>query len=466
MFPDNFIWGVAASAFQIEGSKGRGRSVWDDFCDQPGRILDGSDGRIACDHIERWRQDVDLIGELGVNAYRFSIAWPRVFPEPGGLVNAKGLAFYDRLTDALLEKGVDPWVCVHHWDVPDYLEASGGWRARDIAPRFAEFCHTVMAKLGDRIAYASPFNEPNVVPWVAYDAGHHAPGRQSREATIAAMHHLNLAQGMAFEAMREASPKTKLGGIYSLSPVHPKREDEAHVRATEAGDAMWRRIMLDPLILGRYPDFIADEIAPHVREGDMSLIHQQQDYFGLNHYARLYIEPAPERHFGAKEARPPNDVPVTGWGWQIDATALVETLEDFRARYPDFDTPIIITENGAAFPDVVRPDGTVDDRDRIAFFSQYLQATGQAIKAGFDIRGYFFWSILDNFEWNAGYTKRFGLVHVDYDSLDRTPKASYHFIQNFLNDQREGGMQTSKILKAHGNYMFPMLDESADLYVE
>ena len=435
-FPEGFVWGTAASAYQIEGAvtaDGRGPSVWDTFSHTPGRTRNGDTGDIACDHYHRYGEDVALMRRLGVGAYRFSAAWPRIFPDGRGAPNRAGLAFYDRLVDALLAAGIDPWICLHHWDMPQALEDRGGWRNRDTAYRFADYCQAVMARLGDRVRHSAPLNEPNGLPWVSYDSGVHAPGARSRAETLAAIHHINLAHGLSVQAVRAVDAEIRQGPIISLGPVHPARDDRDHERAAEMVDCLWRRVMCDPIMLGRYPEPLADDLAPYIRSGDMALIAVRPDFFGLNHYNRMYAAPDPDRVFGVRDVPPPGDVPVTAMHWQIDPTALVEQMEDLKARYGDL-PPLYITENGAAFADRLAADGTVHDHDRIAYFNGYLNAVLDGIASGFDVRGYFVWSLLDNFEWAEGYGKRFGIVHVDFATLDRTPKASFHHLSRIIGE--------------------------------
>ena len=435
-FPDGFVWGTAASAYQIEGAvhaDGRGTSVWDTFSHTPGRTRNGATGDVACDHYHRYPEDVALMRQLGVGAYRFSTAWPRVFPNGRGRPNQAGLAFYDRLVDALLGAGIDPWVCLHHWDMPQALEDAGGWRNRDTAYRFADYSQTVMQRLGDRVRHSAPINEPNVLPWVAYDMGVHAPGARSRAETLAAIHHINLAHGLCTQAIRAVDEDIRQGLIISLGPVHPADDGEEYERATEMVDCLWRRVMCDPIMLGRYPDILADDLAPFIQPGDMDLIGVKPDYFGMNHYNRMYAAPDPDRIFGAGDVPPPGDVPVTEMQWQIDPSAMVEQFEDLKHRYGEL-PPIYITENGAAFDDTVGPDGTVDDRDRVDYFSGYLNAVLDGIERGHDVRGYFVWSLMDNFEWAEGYEKKFGIVHVDFDNLERTPKASFRHLGRIIGE--------------------------------
>ena len=434
-FPKGFVWGTASSAYQIEGAvtaDGRGRSVWDTFSHTPGRTANGDTGDVACDHYHRYAEDVGLMQALGVGAYRFSTAWPRIQPTGSGAANPAGLDFYDRLVDAVLAAGIEPWICLHHWDLPQALEDNGGWRNRDTALRFGEYTHITMRKLGDRVRAASPINEPNVLPWVAYDNGRHAPGPQSREAVLQAIHHVNLAHGHAVRAIRDAAPGVPVGTIISLAPVVPLVDDGAHREAAMLVDCFWRRVMCDPIWLGRYPEPLAGELQPLVRDGDMALISAKLDYFGLNHYHRMYAAPDPTRNFGVGDVPAPAHLPRTEMGWEIDPSAFKEQIDDVVSRYDA--PPIYITENGAAFPDVADGRGFVQDDDRIAFLRGYLGAVLDAVEGGADIRGYFVWSLFDNFEWAEGYDKRFGIVRVDYGTLARIPKASYIWMQGVIAD--------------------------------
>ena len=438
MFGPSFLWGTASSAYQIEGAvheDGRGISIWDRFSHTPGRTVNGDTGDIACDHYHRYPEDIRLMADLGVGAYRFSTAWPRVIPDGSGATNPKGLAFYDRLVDGLLEAGISPWLCLYHWDLPQALEDAGGWRSRDTAHHFADYAEVVLKALGDRITHMAPINEPNVIPLVAYDEGRHAPGRRTRPDTIAAIHHLNLAHGLSIATARAVAPDVKLGSIISLAPVHPLKTDAVHEAAAAMLDCLWRRVMCDPIWLGRYPNLLADEIAPLIRDGDMDLISSDLDYFGLNHYNRMYAEPSEESLFGVRAGPTPEGLPTTAVGWQIDPTALLEQFEDIRERYGAM--PIYITENGAAFDDKAGADGLVDDQDRIAFLDGYLGAVKQAITKGHDIRGYFVWSLMDNYEWNEGYGMRFGIVRVDYETLERHPKASFDHLKAMIQRDRK-----------------------------
>lgn len=434
-FPHDFVWGTAASAFQIEGAAttdGRGESVWDRFCRVPGAIADGSNGDVACDHYHRFGEDIALMGRLGAGAYRLSIAWPRVLPSGRGGPNEAGLAFYDRLIDAVLAAGIEPWICLHHWDMPQAIEERGGWRNRDTAYWFADYAHLVARRLGDRVRRFAPINEPSVLVWAGYNSGAHAPGQRPRADCLKAIHHINLAHGLAIERLRAVDPAFKCGTIVSLAPVVPARDDAAHRDAAVLVDCLRFRVMTDPVWLGHYPELLADELAPLIQAGDMALISQPLEFFGLNHYNRMYARPDPATSFGVSEAPPPAGAPVTDTGWQIDPAALLEQLREVRKRYGD--PEIYITENGAAFADRRDAVGVIDDQLRVRFLHGYLGAVAAALGEGIKVRGYFVWSLTDNFEWNQGYTKRFGLVYVDYQSRVRTPKRSFAYMQAVIGE--------------------------------
>lgn len=432
-FPPDFLWGVAASAFQTEGATqedGRGQSVWDDYSHTPGRTVNGDTADIACDHYHRYPEDIALMRRLGVKAYRLSIAWPRILPDGKGRINPLGLDFYDRVIDLLLHEGITPWICLHHWDMPVAVEAAGGWRTRDTAAVFADYAAVVARHFADRVKYYAPINEPNVIPWVAYNLGRHAPGRQSRDACLRAVHHLNLAHGLTVSALRAEVSGAQIGSIISLGPVHPQHDDGSHRQAQVLGECLWRRVMVDPLWLGRYPEPLASELAPLIQPGDMARIQQKMDFFGLNHYNRVYVGPNANASWGVAETAPAPGLPLTDVNWFIDPSAFLEQIHDTARRYGN--PPIYITENGAAFPDALRPDRRVVDDARIDYFAGYLAAMHQAIAEGCDVRGYFAWSLMDNFEWGRGYSKRFGLVYTDYPTLQRIPKQSYYWLQQVI----------------------------------
>jgi len=446
-FPPGFVWGAATASYQIEGAAqedGRTPSIWDTFSHTPGKTLGGDTGDVACEHYHRYREDVGLMKDLGVNAYRFSVAWPRVQPGGSGPANAKGLDFYRRLVDELLANDITPWVTLYHWDLPQELEDAGGWPARDTAARFADYAMLVHGALGDRVRHWTTFNEPWCSAYLGYASGVHAPGRQHAPDALAAMHHLLLGHGQAVQSIRAADPGAQLGITLNLYAISPADEHKAgDLDAARRIDGLANRIFLDPVLLGSYPaDVVADlegvSDFGFVRDGDLAQIAQPLDLLGINYYSRHVVAaedpdvPA-EPYWRASTSWPGSEtvrflkrpgVPVTDMGWEVDALGLTETLTRVARDYPP--VPLYITENGAAYIDTVTAEGTVEDTDRVGYFDAHFRACHDAITAGAPLRGYFAWSLLDNFEWAWGYTKRFGMIHVDYDTQERTVKASGH----------------------------------------
>lgn len=428
-FPDGFLWGASTAAYQIEGAireDGRGTSIWDAFCHQPGTIANGDTGDIACDHYHRWPEDVALMRELGIGAYRLSTAWPRILPEGRGTPNLKGFEFYDRLIDALLDAGIEPWVCLYHWDLPQALEYRGGWQNRDTASWFAEYAQLTVRRLGDRVKHWATFNEPNCACVKGYGDGGHAPGIRGRTSALTAIHVMNLAHGRGVEAMRAERADLLLGDIFNFHPYEPASDHEEDETATMMLDALWNRSFPDPQMLGTYPEPLAAEIEPLLQPGDLELIRQKLDYFAFNHYTRSRVRRDPDHPFEAGTLPPPDSAPVTEMGWEIAPDAFRAVMIEAKERYAG-NLPIYILENGAAFPDQVEADGRIRDEKRIGYLRGYLGAVQDAIEAGVPVRGYFVWSLLDNFEWALGFTKRFGLVHVDYETQQRRPKDSFQF---------------------------------------
>jgi beta-glucosidase len=426
-FPEGFLWGASTASYQIEGAAqedGRGVSIWDTFSHTPGKTFAGHTGDVACDHYHRFAEDVALMRQLGLHAYRFSVAWPRILPEGRGVPNPRGLDFYDRLVDALVAAGIEPWCCLYHWDLPQALEDRGGWANRDIACWFADYSLIVAHRLGDRVRYFATFNEQNVVFLKGYGEGGFAPGKRDRETALAALHHLNLAHGLAVRAMRGERYKFALGNIYNLHPVEAASTRTEDQNAALMLDELWNRSFPDPQILGSYSVRLRREVEPYFRAGDAEIICQRLDYFGLNHYKPSRAFGDPGNPFGIGELLAPSGRPVTEMGWEIAPDALRVQLLEIKERYPGL--PIYITENGAAFADTLDA-GRVRDPQRIAYLREYLGAVLDAIGADVPVHGYFVWSLLDNFEWALGYSKRFGLVYVDYQTLERHPKDSFHF---------------------------------------
>jgi beta-glucosidase len=428
--PKDFLIGASTSAYQIEGAvnvDGRGASIWDTFCRQPGRIADGTNGDVACDHYHRFSEDVDLLANGGFKAYRFSIAWPRVMPEGTGAVNAAGLDFYDRLVDRLLARGVEPWACLYHWDLPQALDAAGGWHNRDIAFWFADYARAATARLGDRVKHWAMLNEPSVHAIFGHAYGNHAPGRTGWQSFVKAQHHQNLAQGTAIRALRAERSGLDLGTVLSLQPVYPATERREDAEAATRFDAAWNGANLDPLFQGRYPDVLAADFEPVVRAEDWANIRQPIDFLGVNYYGRAHIVADPNNVLAGAGFGPlPPNTPTTAMGWPVEPDGMVEILGRLRDQYGN--PAVYITENGACYDDPAPAGGTVADAPRVEFLRQHLLAAERAIKEGCALKGYFAWSLLDNFEWAEGLRRRFGIVHVDFATSTRTPKASYAFL--------------------------------------
>jgi beta-glucosidase len=434
-FPPGFVWGVATASYQIEGAveeDGRKPSIWDAFSRQPGRVMNGDTGDVACDHYHRWEADLDLIQRLGVGAYRFSIAWPRVIPDGDGAVNRPGLDFYDRLVDGLLERGVTPIPTLYHWDLPQALEARGGWTVRSTADAFAAYTQAVAGRLGDRIGMWITLNEPWVSAFIGHATGEHAPGRRDLREALRAGHHLLLAHARAVPVLRAAG-SGQVGITVNVTDVVPATDREDDRRAADLADEQVNRWFIDPVRRGAYPAGMTaaygELMEGIVQAGDLEAIAAPIDALGINYYFRTHVAAA-EPRVAADEpmaglpyrAVVPAGLPRTAMGWPVEPDGLRDILVTLAGRYPGL--PIHVTENGSAWDDVVGPDGSVDDPERVAYLEAHVDAVRQAIEAGADVRGYFAWSLLDNFEWAEGYSKRFGIVHVDYDTLRRTPKAS------------------------------------------
>jgi beta-glucosidase len=446
IFPDAFVWGTATASYQIEGAVGEGGrspSIWDTFSHTPGAVLNGDTGDVATDHYHRWREDVDMLAALGVGAYRFSLAWPRLQPDGRGALNPAGVDFYARLIDALLERGIAPWATLYHWDLPQVLEDAGGWPARETALRFADYAAAVHERFGDRVAHWTTLNEPWCSSLLGYAQGRHAPGRRDG----AAAHHLLLGHGLAVERMRAQDPAGRYGITVNLSPVTAASAADADRDAARRIDGLLNRLFLDPLLRGRYPADVFDDVAhvtgaAHIQPGDEQTIAAPLDFLGVNYYSRHVVRA------GSAPAEEPSPwvasedvefvgrgLPRTEMGWEIDASGLYDVLMRLTREYPA--VPLYVTENGAAFNDELAADGTVADPRRVAYLDSHLRAAHGAIDDGADLRGYFVWSLMDNFEWGFGYSKRFGLVHVDYDTLHRTPKDSARW---FAAVTRRGGL--------------------------
>jgi beta-glucosidase len=440
-FPDGFTWGVATAAYQIEGATeedGRGVSVWDTFCRQPGAIRDGHTGDVADDHYHRWPEDVALMADLGIGAYRFSIAWPRIQPSGSGPINAAGLDFYDRLTDGLLARGITPMPTLYHWDLPQPLEDAGGWMARDTAYRFAEYAAIAAERLADRVPTWITLNEPFVVTAFGYALGIHAPGKALMLDALPTAHHQLLGHGLATAALRAAGAR-QVAITNNYSPAWPATDSPADLTAATAYDALHNRLFTDPVLLGRYPDLTAFGIGADgmecVRDGDLALIGAPIDALGVNYYTPTRLSALPDSPLPF-QMEPIPGYPVTAFGWPVIPAGLTELLTMLATRYAGQLPPVYITENGCSVADEPDADGVIDDQPRIAYLDGHIRAVADAIKAGVDVRGYLVWSLMDNFEWAEGYHQRFGLVHVDFDTQRRTPKASFAWYRDMIAAQR------------------------------
>jgi beta-glucosidase len=458
-FPEGFVWGSATASYQIEGAvdeDGRGSSIWDTYSHTPGRTLNADNGDVAVDHYHRWAEDLEHIDALGLDAYRFSIAWPRVQPGGSGAFNQAGVDFYSRLVDGLLLRGVRPVATLYHWDLPQELEDGGGWPERDTALRFEAYAAGIVAALGDRVHTWTTLNEPWCAAYLGYASGVHAPGRTEPAGALAAVHHLNLAHGLAGRVVRDLAPAAELSVTLNLHVIRPASDSDADRDAVRQIDALANRVFLGPMLDGVYPDDLRVDTADvtdwsFVHDGDEKLIAVPLDVLGVNYYSTTRVRawdgvsPRPNADGHGPSAHSPwvgasgvdfvqQPGPYTAMGWNIDPTGLTELLLRLHREYPD--QPMMITENGAAFADVVSPDGSIHDELRVDYLHRHIDAVGIAMDAGADVRGYFVWSLLDNFEWSWGYDRRFGIIRVDYDSLVRTWKDSAHWYRNLTATNR------------------------------
>jgi beta-glucosidase len=438
--PRGFVLGTSTASYQIEGAAkedGRGQSIWDTFAAEPGRIVDGSSGEVACDHYHRHTEDVALMARLGAQGYRFSVAWPRVQPDGSGTVNDAGLAFYDRLVDELLAHDIAPMATLYHWDLPESLETGtgGGWMSRDTAERFAEYAGIVAARLGDRVAHWVPVNEPNVASLLGYALGMHAPGKALMFGALPAAHHLLLGHGLAVTALRAAGV-TAIGTANNHAPIWPASESDEDRAAADLFDTVWNRIFADPILLGRYPEGFGELMGTPSLDDDLAVIGQPLDFYGVNYYNPMCVaasaDPTSEMPFDQREIP---GYPKTDFGWPVVPDGLRALLVQLKERYSGM-PPVMITESGCSYAMGPDADGVVDDQPRIDYLDGHLRAVAAAVEEGVDVRGYYCWSLLDNFEWTEGYTQRFGLVHVDYETQRRTPKRSFDWYADLIRAQR------------------------------
>ncbi|GAA3230847.1 GH1 family beta-glucosidase [Nonomuraea helvata] len=426
-----FLWGTATAAYQVEGAveeDGRGFSIWDTFAHEPGRTRDGHTGDVACDHYHRWREDVELMAGLGVNAYRFSIAWPRVQPQGDGPVNAKGLDFYERLVDALLERGIQPVPTLFHWDLPQALQDRGGWLNREISEKFADYAAAVADRLADRVPLWITLNEPFVHMAYGYAMGIHAPGQALLTDALPAAHHQLLAHGLATRALRAAGAR-QVAITNNCTPVWPASQQEADLKAADTYDILHNRLFNDPVLLGKYPDLSAyTPTLDFLQDGDLDIIATPLDALGINYYNPTRIAAPTDDGLPFSDAGITGH-PTTAFGWPVVPDSLRELLTGLKKRYGAALPPILITENGCS------TDDTLEDDARIEFLDGHIGAMRRAMAEGVDVRGYFVWSLLDNFEWAEGYHQRFGLIRVDFETQRRTPRASYRWLRDFLKTQ-------------------------------
>lgn len=429
-FGSDFTFGVATAAYQIEGGQrdGRGPSIWDSFSATPGNVHGGDTGLVACDHYDLWPQDLDLIRDGGFDAYRFSFAWPRLVPEGTGAVNQAGIDYYDRLIDGMLERGIKPYATLYHWDLPSALQDRGGWMNRDIAHWFADYATLVAQKFGDRLHSTATINEPWCVAFLSHFLGVHAPGYRDLRAAARAMHHVLFAHGTAIDALRAAGQKN-LGIVLNLEKSEPATETPADHKAADFGDALFNRWYLGGVLKGEYPALLTEWLAPYLPanfEDDMAVVSRPLDWLGINYYTRGLYRASAEPGRPVDQVKGPLE--KTDIGWEIYPQGLTDLLVRVARDYTDL--PLFVTENGMA-----EVEGDADPR-RVKYYEDHLKAVLSARQQGADVRGYFAWSLLDNYEWAEGYSKRFGLVHVDYETQKRTPKSSYRAFQGLLHNSR------------------------------
>lgn len=435
-FPPNFVWGAATAAFQIEGAAnqaGRGESIWDRFCATPGKVLNGDNGNIACDHYNRWQEDINLMKTLGLNAYRFSVSWSRVLPDgTKSNLNQKGLDFYDRLVDGLLTAGIEPYLTLYHWDMPQALEEQGGWANRATAYHFADFTEAVVKRLGDRVKKWVTHNEPWCASFVGYREGEHAPGKIDPALAWKAVHHLLLSHGLAVPLIRQLASGSEVGITLNLFPIHPfDPNSEADNAVARQVDAEINRLFLDPLFYGSYPADYLEQVGNvlPVQTGDMTLISTPLDFLGVNYYHRHVVKATPEKSNGWETVKPPGT--YTTMGWEVYPEGLFEVLTRLQQAYHP--KAIYITENGASGEEEPDFQGQIHDQLRLDYVKRHLHQLNRSIQHNLPVKGYFAWSLLDNFEWAWGYSRRFGLVHVDFATQKRTVKASGHWYSRLIN---------------------------------
>ncbi len=427
-FPEKFLWGTATAAFQIEGAPeedGKGQSIWDVFSHRRGKIYRNQKADVACDHYHRYREDLSLMAELGYQAYRFSVSWPRIFPEGTGTVNRKGIDFYDRLVDELLNKGIAPFLTVYHWDLPQALEEKGGWYPRETADHFGEYSRVLATRFGDRVKHWITFNEPMVHLMDGHLLGEQAPGKKNFFSGYRVAYNFLLAHGRSVQGIRASAPDVQIGITNQLVPLYPLRERDRHV--TELAHASLNRLFCEPVLRGTFPEIILDKITRqnrgNMRDGDLAVMSEPTDFLGVNHYTRAVIKRCLRPVFPYKQVFPKNDPrEICLLGWEVYPEGFADILDWVRDEYDN--PPVYITENGVTFPDEFDETGRINDTKRIDYLKSYLASVKGAMERRSDIRGYFVWTFMDNFEWRFGYSTPFGLVHVDFETQKRTVKQS------------------------------------------
>lgn len=449
-FPENFLWGAATASYQVEGAAfedGRGESIWDRFSHTPGNVLDGDTGDVACDHYHLWQDDIELMKQLGINAYRFSIAWPRIFPRGDEQFNQAGVDFYSRLVDGLLQAGITPMATLYHWDLPQPLQDAGGWPARSIVPAFVNYVNRVTRSLGDRVKMWATLNEPSVSAFMGYEYGRHAPGIKDKRQAILAAHHLLLSHGQAVPVIKANVPDAKVGIVINLSDTMPASDAPGDIAGYHIFDGVLNRWMLDPLFGRHYPadvvsyyaekGFLLAKELDFVQEGDMKTIAAPMDYLGINYYSRAVVtgkldEKGNLESFGFDK---PTQSEYTDYNWEVYPHGLQEILTRVYSTYRPKE--IYVTENGAAYNETPDAEGKVHDQRRVAFIEKHLESARQAISNGVPLCGYFAWSLMDNFEWGVGYSQRFGMIFVDYATRRRYPKDSYWAYRELIKKFKE-----------------------------
>lgn len=437
-FPNNFIWGTATASYQIEGAydkDGKGESIWDRFSHTEGNVLNGDTGDEACDHYHRYQEDIELMKEIGLDSYRFSISWPRIMPSGKGEVNQKGLEFYSNLVDQLLEAGIEPAITLYHWDLPQALQDKGGWASRDTAEYFAQYARVIFSELGDRVSNWITHNEPWVVSFLGNAFGEHAPGIKDYKTAIKVAHNLLLSHGLAVKEFRNLEIEGEIGITLNLSPIYSASESDEDKRAADIKDLFLNRWFLDPIFKGNYPKELKEEYqkeygVPFIKDNDMEIIQEEIDFLGINYYSRNVVEYNSKSDILKFDSIKIEDAEHTAMDWEIYPDGLYELLHRINEQYTN--KPLYITENGAAFSDELNDEGKVNDQDRIDYLKQHFKVAQQAISEGIPLKGYYVWSLMDNFEWAYGYNKRFGLIYINYETKERTLKESAYWYQRVI----------------------------------